>query len=336
MTGTMAALVYEGPHQMNVREVARPHVAPDEVLIRIAYSGICGSELYGYLGKNALRKPPLIMGHEFSGTIEQIGDQAALNPDLKVGQRVTANPLVSCNRCRYCLNGQQQLCPQRKLHSAGLPGSNAQYMTIRADAIVALPDDFDLADAALTEPAAVAVHAARLAAPEPHESALIVGAGPIGLLTIQALQARGMKTIYVADLNAERLEMAQSLGAIPVATDALKGEVDITIEAVGVPVTRQACVAATRSGGKIIWMGLHEAESELHINDIIRREITAYGSFAYNPLDFQHALTALVERRLWLERAWTRVEPLANGTACFEELLAGGSAAKIWLVPPES
>jgi L-iditol 2-dehydrogenase len=336
MTGTMAALVYEGPHQMAIRQVDVPRIAPDEVLIRVAYSGICGSELYGYMGKNSLRKPPLIMGHEFSGTLAEIGsDAAARYPGLATGMPVTANPLIACHHCDTCLSGQQQLCPNRKLHSAGLPGSNAQYMAIRADAVIPLPESLALWDAALTEPAAVAVHAARLAAPAPHESALVVGAGPIGLLTIQALADRGMKTIYVADLNAERVEMAKSLGAIPTAADALKGVVDVSIEAVGVTVTRQACVAATRSGGRVIWMGLHEADAVLPINDLIRREITCYGSFAYTPLDFKHALDALVQKRLWLERDWTRTEPLALGTACFEELLAGASAAKIWLVPPE-
>jgi threonine dehydrogenase-like Zn-dependent dehydrogenase len=146
MADTMAALVYEGPHQMALRQVPMPRPAPDEVLIRVAYSGICGSELFGFLGKNSLRKPPLIMGHEFSGVIEQIGEQASVRyPALKAGMRVTANPLISCHTCDYCLSGQQQLCPQRKLHSASLPGSNAQFVAIRADAVAVLPDDFSLA-----------------------------------------------------------------------------------------------------------------------------------------------------------------------------------------------
>ena len=122
----MKALVYEGPREMNVREVDVPTVEPDEVLIRVAYSGICGSELSGYLGQNALRKPPLIFGHEFSGTIADLGEQAASMQELSAGQRVTANPLISCGRCEKCLGGRQQLCVRRKLLSASLPGSNAE------------------------------------------------------------------------------------------------------------------------------------------------------------------------------------------------------------------
>src|SRR6185436_14688841 len=105
MADSMIALVYEAPYQMNLREVAVPTLKPNEVLIRIAYSGICGSELSGYEGKNSLRKPPLIMGHEFSGHIEALGE-AVDRPELKVGEAVTANPLVSCRQCRYCLSGK--------------------------------------------------------------------------------------------------------------------------------------------------------------------------------------------------------------------------------------
>src|SRR5215216_3860938 len=105
----MKALVYEAPYQMTVHDVPEPVPQPDEVLIRVAFSGICGSELSGYEGKNTLRKPPLIMGHEFSGHIEAIGN-AVDRPELNVGAAVTANPLVSCRQCRYCLSGKQHLC----------------------------------------------------------------------------------------------------------------------------------------------------------------------------------------------------------------------------------
>ncbi len=331
---TMSALVYEGPKQMNVREVPAPTMQPDEVLIRVAYSGICGSELSGFEGKNALRKPPLIMGHEFSGTIEQIGQQAkAQFPDLHIGQHVTANPLISCGRCVYCLSGRQQLCPNRKLHSAHLPGSNAELITIRADAVLPLPEGLAFTTAALAEPAACAVHAAELAAPKPDEAGLVAGAGPIGLLTIEALADYGLKTIYCAELNPERMAMAQALGATPITLDDFQDRVDLAVDAVGASAVRQACIAATHSGGRVVWIGLHEASSPLPVNDMIRREITTYGSFGYTTLDFRNGLEALAQQRLWLEDAWTRVEPLNRGTACFEELLTGSTVAKIWLSP---
>ncbi|MEP7285385.1 MAG: alcohol dehydrogenase catalytic domain-containing protein [Chloroflexota bacterium] len=334
----MSALVYEGPQQMPLCRVDLPTLKAGEVLIKVAYSGICGSELSGYLGKNSLRKPPLIMGHEFSGHIEQIDQQAHLQfPDLVVGQVVTANPLITCGQCLYCLSGRQQLCQQRKLISAALPGSNAEFVAMPAASVLPLPTDLPLILGALAEPVACAVHTAALLAPRPHESALIVGAGPIGLFMIQALQDWGVKTIYCADLNVDRLAMAEALGAISVdlSDGRFTDRVEIAVDAVGATATRQACSAATRAGGRVAWVGLHEAESLLPINDLIRREVICYGAFAYTALDFRYALAALAQKRFWLNESWTRVEPLQNGAACFQELIDGSNAAKIWLTPSQ-
>ena len=335
MNSTMSALVYEAPLQMNIRQVPVPVIQPDEALIRVFYSGICGSELSGYEGKNSLRKPPLIMGHEFSGHIEAISS-AVDRPELKVGAAVTANPLVSCRQCRYCLSGKQQLCPNRKLLGAHLPGSNAEFVAIRADALFLIPPELSLATAALAEPAACAIHAAALATPSPEQQGLVVGAGPMGLMVIQALIDRGISQIFCIDLNAKRLAMAEKLGAIPGTFESLAAQpVDIVIDAVGASATRQGCARVVRSGGRIIWIGLHESDTVLPVNDFIRREINTYGSFAYTPIDFDNALKALAEKRIMLEDRWTQVEPLENGTACYEKLLQGAPISKIWLTPQE-
>jgi threonine dehydrogenase-like Zn-dependent dehydrogenase len=335
MKSTMSALVYEAPLQMNMRQLPIPVPQADEALIRVAYSGICGSELSGYEGKNSLRKPPLVMGHEFSGQIEALGD-AVERPELKVGAAVTANPIVSCGQCRYCLRGNQQLCPERKLLGAHLPGSNAEFVAIRADAVLLIPPELPLTTAALVEPAACAIHAAALAAPAPDEQSLVVGAGPIGLMVIQALVDRGIRQVFCIDLNAERLAMAEKLGAVPATFESLASQpVDIVVDAVGASATRQGCGRVVRSGGRIIWIGLHESDTALPVNDYIRREISTYGSFAYTPIDFDNALKALAEKRILLEDTWTQIEPLENGTASFEKLLHGAPISKIWLRPQE-
>jgi threonine dehydrogenase-like Zn-dependent dehydrogenase len=335
MQSTMSALVYEAPFEMNMRQVPMPVIQPDEALIRVAYSGICGSELSGYEGKNSLRKPPLIMGHEFSGYIEALGG-AVDRPELKAGAAVTANPLVSCRQCRYCLSGRQELCPRRKLLGAHMPGSNAEFVAIRADALSLIPPELSLTAAALVEPAAFAVHVAALAMPAPDEQALVVGAGPIGLMIIQTLQDRGISRAFCIDLNKERLAMAQKLGAIPASFESLAPEpLDIVVDAVGASATRQGSARVVRSGGRIVWAGLHEADTTLPVNDFIRREIATYGSFAYTPIDFDNALLALAQKRIILEDSWTQTEPLANGTACYEKLLHGAPISKIWLTPGE-
>ena len=335
MKSTMSALVYEAPLQMNMHQVPIPVIQPDEALIRVAYSGICGSELSGYEGKNSLRKPPLIMGHEFSGHIEAMGS-AVDRPELKVGVAVTANPIVSCRQCQYCLGGKQHLCPKRKLLGAHLPGSNAELVAIRADALFLIPPELSLTMAALAEPAACAIHAAALANPAPDEQGLVVGAGPIGLMVIQALADRGIRQVFCIDLNAERLAMAEKLGAVPATFELLASQpVDIVVDAVGASATRQGCGRAVRSGGRIVWIGLHEADTVLPVNDFIRREIATYGSFAYTPIDFEDALHALSHNRIMLEDAWTQIELLENGTACYEKLLYGAPISKIWLTPKE-
>ena len=335
MNSMMSALVYEAPFQMNMRQLPIPIIQPDEVLIRVSYSGICGSELSGYEGKNSLRKPPLIMGHEFSGHIEALGSGVD-RPELKVGAAVTANPLVSCRQCRYCLSGKQQLCPNRKLLGAHLPGSNAEFVSIRADSLFLIPSELSLTAAALVEPAACAVHAAALAGPSPDQQALVVGAGPIGLMVIQALADRGIGQIFCIDLNVERLAMAEKLGAVPATFESLATRpVDIVVDAVGASATRHGCARVVRSGGRIVWIGLHEADTILPVNDFIRREITTYGSFAYTPIDFEDALQALAQKRITLEESWTQIETLENGTACYEKLLHGAPVSKIWLTPKE-
>jgi 2-desacetyl-2-hydroxyethyl bacteriochlorophyllide A dehydrogenase len=277
----------------------------------------------------------MVFGHEFSGTVDDIGEHVADQfPHLEAGMRVTVNPLLSCRQCRYCLSGKQNLCPDRLLLSAHLPGSNSEFVTVRADAIYPISDDIPLDIASLTEPAACAIHAIRLIRPQVQEKALVVGAGPIGIFVIQALIQAGIKDICVAELNTQRRAMAESIGATAVILDEqYANTVDIAFDAVGIAATRQTCLTATRAGGRVVWLGLHEATSQIDINDTIRREILSLGSFAYTPVDFKDALHALSVGDLYMEKAWTRVAPLDDGTVCFQELLDGSSMSKIWLQP---
>lgn len=328
---SMMALVYEGPRTMNIREVPIPELKPGEVLIRVKRAGICGSELGGYLGHNSLRKPPLIMGHEFSGVIEQVGE---LVGDYQVGERVTANPLITCGTCRYCRNGESQLCGSRNLLGAHRPGAFAQFVAVPARNVYRLKDQLTFEEGALAEPFACAIHVCRLLQLTPTDRVLIYGAGPIGLFALQAAKVYGVIDVVIVDLNEARLEIARELGGIGVTT--LEGlenasEFDAVIDAVGAEVTRQKSVAAARSGGKVIFTGLHEAESKLPINDMIRKEIGVKGAFAYSQEDFETALLWIGHGRINL-LPWVETAPLSEGGACFEKLIAGpGKVAKIFL-----
>ncbi|QHT63099.1 alcohol dehydrogenase catalytic domain-containing protein [Paenibacillus lycopersici] len=342
----MQALIYEGPQEMVIRETDKPVPGEDDILIRVAYSGICGSELSGYLGKNSLRKPPLIFGHEFSGTIAEIGSRAAAEGRWQIGQRVTANPLVTCGQCEPCITGRQQLCVSRKLLSAALPGSNAEYVKLPAAFVYAVPDAVTLQQAAMTEPAACAIRAAELAAPKPSDTVLILGMGPIGLLLLQAVLQHGVRDVIAVDMNADRLRIAAKLGAkhivCPAAgvdtleeTKRLTGGAGVhaAIDAVGSGLTRKQCVLACRGGGRVVFTGLHEEESVLPINIAIRNEVTMTGAFAYSAANFRTALKWIEEGRIGLADGVVEA-PLEEGGRWFETLLGQpGYVSKVLLLP---
>ncbi len=324
----MKALVYEGPRLMVMRDEPTPTIGQDEVLIRVKRAGICGSELGGYLGHNSLRKPPLIMGHEFSGVIEQVGSNVQ---GLEAGERVTANPLITCGTCRYCRNGQAQICTNRSLLGAHKPGAFAELIAVPAKNVYRLEDQTSFEEGTLVEPFACAVHICRLLELHPADKLLIYGAGPIGLLAMQAAKIHGLRNIVVVDLNEDRLEIVKELGEIGVTRIDDTAEFDAVIDAVGAGITRTNSIKAVRPGGKVVFTGLHEGESTLPINDMIRSETKTIGAFGYSQDDFETALHWIGEGRVnmlpWLENV-----PLSEGGPAFEKLIAGpGKVAKIIL-----
>lgn len=339
----MKALVYEGPRELNIRDMPEPQPGPDEVLIKVAYSGICGSELSGYLGQNSLRKPPLVMGHEFSGEIVALGANATqYQAGLKTGQRVTVNPLIHCGWCRACLAGRFNLCRSREILGIHRPGSYADYVKAPAALVYPLPDSMSLEHAALAEPVGCAVRAVRLAGCAPGTKLLVTGLGPIGLLVSEVAKTFGVAEIFVTDTDPDRRAIGEQVGlrvlnpitddviAITLAATGGYG-VDAAIDAVGLPVTRRQCVDAVMRGGRVIFVGLHEADSDLQANDIIRKEVRIEGSFAYAPLDFAEAFQWLAAGQAQID-PWLVKMPLSEGKAGFERLLGKpGPVAKILL-----
>lgn len=205
----MQALVWHGPRRMALERVPLPEPGPGEVRVRVAAVGICGSELSGYLGHNALRVPPLVMGHEFTGVVEAVGpgggapaasagggqagvaasvDRSRGSTPPAVGARVVVNPLVSCGACGYCRDGRANLCQERALVGAHRPGAFADAVVVPASACLELPDNVDFVLGSMVEPLACAVRATRLAGVDEGSRVRVLGAGPIGLLC--ALVAR--------------------------------------------------------------------------------------------------------------------------------------------------
>jgi threonine dehydrogenase-like Zn-dependent dehydrogenase len=341
---TMQAVVWLGPREMVERAEPIPQLAPGEVLISVAAVGICGSELSGFLGHNSLRVPPLIMGHECAGQVVQgAGETFATGDTATVGARVTFNPLIPCGDCDQCVWARPNLCRQRQLIGAHRPGAFAQYVAVPARQCYPLPRELSLVAGSLVEPLACSIRAVGLARVQPFERLLILGAGPIGLCAVAAARAQGVEQIFVSDVATQRLEIALRWGAsaainareqdaLGFVRDRYPGGVDCVIDAVGATPVRAQAIRAVRPGGRIVLIGLHDEESVLPTNYLIRQEITLAGSFAYTETDFTQAIDLLARGAVRPSGDWLEERPLSDCPSAFAELVDGKArAAKIVL-----
>jgi threonine dehydrogenase-like Zn-dependent dehydrogenase len=344
----MKALVWTAPERMEMHEQPIPTLKPGEALIRVAYAGICGSELSGYLGHNALRVPPLVMGHEFSGVVEATApDVPAQFPALKPGVWVTVNPIYATAPSALTERGLEQLAANRRVIGAHQPGAFADYVAVPARMATMLPPGLGLREGALAEPVGCAVRIGELAGNIAGEPCLVIGAGPIGLLAMQVLLLKGASQIFIADLDRERLAMGAALGGVALhphdvdLPQAIKEQtggtgVAASVDAVGTGQTRAQCVAATRTTGVVILTGLHEEISTFPAADVIRREITLKGAFAYSRQNFADAVALLADSKVTLD-PWIVEAPLAEGGQWFDRLIkAPGNVSKVLLVPPQA
>ncbi|WP_418057310.1 zinc-dependent alcohol dehydrogenase [Pimelobacter simplex] len=299
----MKALVFTGPGVVELQDVAEPVAGEGEVEIQVVASGICGSELHG-ITHTEFRKPPLVMGHEFSGTTAD-------------GRRVTVNPLLSCGTCAACARGDEQLCETRAIIGIDAPGAFAERVVVPERAVRELPEGLSFAEAALVEPLANAVHAVRLAGLGPDSRVAVLGAGTIGL-TCLLVALQHTADVTVTDLAPGRLELAASLGAARTST-ALEGRYDAIIDAVGAEATHQASVDFLRPGGTAVWIGLLSPSAGFDGQEIVRAEKRVVGSYCYTPRDFDEALDLATRVRL----DWATTFPLSEGADVFTSLMSG-------------
>lgn len=322
----MDALVWLGPERIAVQAQPDPIATPGEAVIAVEAAGICGSEVEGYLGRQANRTPPLVMGHEFAGVVTAVG--AGVDASW-AGRRVTVNPLLSCGSCASCRSVNRNVCERRQLIGLHRPGGFGALVAVPASTLVALPDGLDARLAALAEPLANGVHAVRLGTLRGRpDRAIVIGAGTIGLAALQAARAAGIAQVAVAEPHAGRRAQAAALGATETAisADEIAEPAALVIDAVGRPETRARGVALTRAAGTFVAIGLHADAQPVSFHDLIRREIAIQGSYAYSDLDFATALRWLAEGRAGIGPL-EPVRPLAAGPAAFAELARGATDA---------
>ncbi|MFO6465026.1 zinc-dependent alcohol dehydrogenase [Jannaschia sp. KMU-145] len=327
----MKALVQTAPEALELRDVPNPLVPPGHHLVRIARSGICGSDMHAYLGHDARRPTPLILGHEAAGTIEG-GPRA--------GERVTINPLVTCGTCSACRAGRDNLCATRQIIS--MPpreGAFAEAVAMPDANLVPILDDTAFAQAALAEPIACGWHTVRLARSAldgPATTALVIGGGAIGLGAALSLAAQGVETVTILEPNAaRRATLETTCRQTAIAPDDLDpgAQFDLVIDGVGYAATRATASAHARPGGVIGHIGLGEAEGGLDIRRMTLQEITFIGTYTYTAADFRETVAAITDGRLG-PLDWTETRPLSEGAQAFADIRAGAVAApKVLLVP---
>jgi 2-desacetyl-2-hydroxyethyl bacteriochlorophyllide A dehydrogenase len=325
----MKALVYPEFDRLEVREVPDPAPGPGEVLIRVGACGICGSELTGFAHRSPRRPPPLVMGHEFAGTVAALGPGVS---GLEPGRRVMVNSLVHCGECDMCRRGATHLCRDRQVFGMHRPGAFAEFVAVPAGIVFPLPEEVSALQGSLVEPLANAVHVLSLASGNPMETVLICGAGTIGLMCLQAAKALGAGRVAITETHPHRRDLAAMLGA-SVAADPrertgvdLAGALtegrgfDLAIDAVGVPSARVDAVSAVRPGGEVVWIGLHDSETTLNAFDVILPERRIQGSYGATDADIRTSIRLFAEGKIRTD-PWVHVFPLSQGAEVFLDAL---------------
>lgn len=329
----MKALTLTAPKEFTLEDAPRPSFGADEVLVQVKACGICGSDVHGMDGSSGRRIPPIIMGHEASGVIVETGAAAG---DWKPGDRVTFDSTLYCGECAYCRDGLVNLCDNRRVLGVSCGdyrqhGAFAEYVAVPARVLYRIPDNVSFEQAAFVEPAAVALHAVRRAQAGPGQTALVVGAGIIGLLVIQALKMAGCEKIYATDLSEARLKLARELGAdetFSAKEGGLKEKifaltngqgVDVAMEAVGISATLLAALECVRKGGHAGLVGNLAQRTDFPLQLVVTREISLFGSCACAG-EYPEALEAIAAGRLRVEPLTSAIRPLEEGAEWFHRL----------------
>ncbi len=333
----MQALVYTEPNRVQIQTRPYPLIEAGDVVLKIDAVGICGSDMHAYHGHDPRRKPGLVLGHEFAGIVVE-----SKSANIQVGARVTGNPLITCGVCQYCVQGRNNLCSNRTMVGMSRPGAFAQFMSTSAATLIELPQHLSVTRAALTEPAATALHAINLSQrvitrPLPECRTLIMGGGAIGLLAALLLRSYGVRHLLLSEPNALRRASAHKASGCavidPIAASIPAEAFDYVIDAVGSRVTRQSAFAAVKPGGVIMHIGLQDWDSEIDMRKLTLAEITLLGTYTYTTADLQATVLAIDEGAFG-DLAWVEERPLADGANAFADLDKGRSAAaKIVLRP---
>lgn len=329
----MKALVLKEYNKFAYEDVPLPDIGDSDVLVGVRACGICGSDVHGMDGSTGRRKPPIIMGHEAAGVIAQVGAKVT---EWRPGDRVTFDSTVYCGECWFCRRGQINLCDNRRVLGVSCDdyrrhGAFAEYVAIPERILYRLPEAVTFEQAAMVEALSVAVHAVGRVRLSPHDTAVVVGTGMIGLLVVQALRAAGCGSIVAVDVEPNKLKLARRLGAdvtlvagkddvAAVVQERTEGRgADLAFEAVGISPTIQTAVSCLRKGGSLVLVGNVSPTVELPLQSVVTREIVLAGSCA-SCGEYLTCLDLIAREKVDVGALISAVAPLSEGAAWFERL----------------
>ncbi len=331
----MKCLLLSEYNRLEIVDLPTPTVGPKEVLVRVYACGICGSDVHGYDGSSGRRIPPLVMGHEAAGVVAAVGWQVT---DYAEGERVTFDSTVYCGECEYCSQGDVNLCDDRQVIGVSCAdykraGAFAEYVVVPERILYHLPESVTFVEAAMLEAVSVALHAVRVSSVVAGQTALVIGAGMIGLLTAQAARVAGCSPIFVADIDESRLRLAKEVGAT--ATFCLSGDeltaeilrqtkgdgVDLVLEAVGRNETVTTAIDCVRKGGTVTLIGNIASTVTLPLQKVVTRQLRIQGSCASSG-EYPEAMERIASGAIQVKPLITAVAPLEDGSRWFERLHA--------------
>lgn len=301
----MKAVFVEEAEKIVVKEVEQPKVKEDEVLIKVFSAGICGSDIHTYKGLHPFRKPPVVIGHEVAGEVVEIGSGVS---NVKIGDRVTVEPQLGTGESEGEMTGNVNYSDKRTAPGMGdWLGTMADYFVSPESLIVVLPDSVSYERGVLVEPLAVGVHAAYKASIQPSDRVAVLGAGPIGLLTLTAVRAKGVEQTVVTDVLDYSLTVAEELGAaatinirgdsqwIDKAKSAAGGSFDKVFITAGVPGILNDALKLLKKGGKVVTVAMFHGPQEIDVEHVQQNEKEIIGCMTYNRPDTEEAL-AIIEK----------------------------------------
>ncbi|KRF06345.1 hypothetical protein ASH00_08885 [Arthrobacter sp. Soil782] len=334
----MPAAVWTATDTIEFRDVPVPAIPKDWALVRVEYTGVCGTDFSILHGTHPRAKAPLIMGHEITGIVETAG---ATGP--AAGTRVTVEPLISCGTCVPCRNGNSHVCQNLKLFGIDQPGSLAQFVALPVSSLIPVSADVPATEVGLAEPLAVAVHAVSRSGLTPGESVMIFGAGPIGILTALVAQNAGAGRILISEPSEERRLVAEELGfetvragADPVETiRSTTGDAgaDVVFDSAAHPAVAAVLAKAVRIRGTVVLVGVYKKPVEVDLQALAFAENTVVGVRVYTRADVEKAVDLLESGVLQLGRLPVEVFDLARTTEAFDKAMSASGILKVLISP---